>query len=96
MKGGNELPWRLFQAGGRPQTLTVTMAAYLMYIVLHVSVCGLSDVGVVIFQPGCMADATFDYRVMLNVITTLVPGLNMTLHQNAERPYLFQPLIFAL
>lgn len=82
MKGDTELSWRQFQAERSPQTLTVTMAAYLMYIVLHVSVCGLSDVGVVLFQPGCMADATFDCRAMLNVIARLAPGLNMTQHLN--------------
>lgn len=81
-KGEAELSWRLFQAEGSAQTLTVTMAAYLMYIVLHVSVCGLSGVGVVLFQTGCMADATFDCRLMLNVIAKLAPGLNMTQHRN--------------
>ena len=56
------------------------MAAYLMYIVLHVSVCGLLGVGVVLFQPDCMADATFDCTRTLNVIAKLAPGLNMIQH----------------
>lgn len=60
------------------------MAAYLMYIVLHVSVCGLSGVGVVFFQPGCMADTTFDCTLTLNVIAKLAPGLNMIQHQNVK------------
>lgn len=50
------------------------MAAYLLYIVLHVSVCGLSVVGVVLLQPGCVADATFDCTRMLNAIAKLAPG----------------------
>lgn len=56
------------------------MAAYLMYIV-----CGLSGVGAVLFQPGCMVDVTLDCRLMLNVIAKLAPGLNMTQHQNVTR-----------
>lgn len=60
------------------------MAACLMYIVLHVSVCGLSGVGVALFQPGCIADATFDCTLTLNVIAKLVPGLNMTQHRNVK------------
>ncbi len=60
------------------------MAAYLMYIVLDVSVCGLSVVGVVLFQPGCMADATFDCTPALNAITKLESGLNIIQHQNVK------------
>lgn len=63
------MSWRQLQAERSPQTFAVTMAAYLMYIVLYVSVCGLSDVGVLLFQPACMADATFDCTMMINVIT---------------------------
>lgn len=54
------------------------MAASLMYIVLRVSLCELLGVGVVLFQTGCMADATFDYTQTLYVITKLAA------HQNGK------------
>lgn len=44
------MSWRQLQAESSPKTLAVTMAAYPMYIVLHVSVCGLSGVGVVYYS----------------------------------------------
>lgn len=69
------------------------MVAYVMYIVLCVSVCGLSGVGVVLFQPGCMADATFDCTPALNVIAKLAPDFNMIQHQNAK--HLTAPVYFA-
>lgn len=70
------------------------MVAYLIYIVLHVSVCGLSGVGVVLFQPGCMADATFDCTLTLNVISKLAPGLKMIQYQNVK--HLTAVVYFAL
>lgn len=47
-----------------------------MYIVLRVSLWALLGVGVVLFQPGCMADATFDYTQTLYVITKLAAHWN--------------------
>lgn len=60
------------------------MAAYLMYIVLHVTACTLSGMGVVLFHHGCIADITFDCTMTLNVISKLAPGLNTIQHQNAK------------
>lgn len=55
-----------------------------MYMVLYMSVCELSDVGVLLFQPGCIADTTFDCKTMINVITSLAPRLNMIKYQNVK------------
>lgn len=68
--------------------------SHLMYIVLHLSVCGLSGVGVVLLEQDCMADATFDCTQTLNVIAKLAPGLNMIQHQNVKH-YHSAGLIFS-
>lgn len=75
-----ELSQRQLQAARSLQTLAVTMAAHLMCIVVHVSVCGLSDVGVISFQPGSMADVIFDCIMTLNVIVKMANGLNIFKH----------------
>lgn len=87
--GDKELSGRQLQPETNPKTLAGTMAAYLMYtlysvFIVHVTACRLSGMGIVLFQPGCMTDATFDCTKTLNVISKTAPGLNMIQHQNAE------------